>query len=429
MQRRKQIASATVCALLLLSLLPMPAGLGEAERDAAGRMDRTKLNIGAYILAPYARSEAHIRDIADCGIDFIEDMEYDPEALELFGKYGLGAIVCNVVPGWWGGTGENAGQFAVQNPMSEYEAAAEAFTDQPAIWGIDVGDEPSALDFPQYGKVIRRVEELFPNQFAFLNLHPYYAQEFEHALGTPTYEEYIAEYCRNVDTDYICYDFYVYSDTLFDDYENLRIVSDACRNEDRSMWVVLQVNSLDPEHWISLNELRFQAYTALAFGAETILWSCYTEGWWEHNVLDRYGNKTGQYEKLKQMNSELHTLSDRYMRYRNTGTHFVGFDGRRLASRSTENFSNDRIGDVHAWDGRALLVGEMTARSGEGAALFVCACDDPYDVEPTATSLLFRTSGEVHVYGGNGSLPVTQTADGAYAVEITSNQGILIELS
>ena len=97
MQRRKQIASAAVCALLLLSLLPMPAGLGEAERDAAGRMDRTKLNIGAYILAPYARSEAHIRDIADCGIDFIEDMEYDPEALELFGKYGLGAIVCNAV--------------------------------------------------------------------------------------------------------------------------------------------------------------------------------------------------------------------------------------------------------------------------------------------------------------------------------------------
>jgi hypothetical protein len=34
-------------------------------------MDRKRLNIGAYILQPYARTERHIKEIADCGIDFI----------------------------------------------------------------------------------------------------------------------------------------------------------------------------------------------------------------------------------------------------------------------------------------------------------------------------------------------------------------------
>ena len=31
------------------------------------RMDRTKLNIGVYCLASYARSEKHIKELADCG--------------------------------------------------------------------------------------------------------------------------------------------------------------------------------------------------------------------------------------------------------------------------------------------------------------------------------------------------------------------------
>ena len=42
------------------------------------RMDRTRLNIGTYCLKPYGRTEAHIKDIADCGMDFvIESLDRD----------------------------------------------------------------------------------------------------------------------------------------------------------------------------------------------------------------------------------------------------------------------------------------------------------------------------------------------------------------
>ena len=34
-------------------------------------MDRSRLNIGAYHLQPYASTEAHVKDVADCGIDFM----------------------------------------------------------------------------------------------------------------------------------------------------------------------------------------------------------------------------------------------------------------------------------------------------------------------------------------------------------------------
>ena len=52
-----------------------------AQTDA-GRMDRNRLNIGVYHLRPYARTEAHIKDLADCGIDFVICMEDDRPALD-----------------------------------------------------------------------------------------------------------------------------------------------------------------------------------------------------------------------------------------------------------------------------------------------------------------------------------------------------------
>ena len=112
------------------------------------RMDRNRVNIGAYILNPYARTETHIKDVKECGIDFIVCMGNDRAALDLFHKYDLGAVVSGVLPGWWGGDGNNAGKLCEINPMEKYIEAAKNFCDHPAIWGIDVGDEPSALDFP-----------------------------------------------------------------------------------------------------------------------------------------------------------------------------------------------------------------------------------------------------------------------------------------
>ena len=134
-------------------------------------MNREQFHIGTYFLQPYARTEQHIRELAECGIDLVFGMEYHHDTLELFLKYRIGAIVNGVVPGWFGANGDNAGTLASRNPLKLYESAAKEFSDHPAIWGIDVGDEPSALDFPYYGKVIERMQSLFPNQFSYLNLY------------------------------------------------------------------------------------------------------------------------------------------------------------------------------------------------------------------------------------------------------------------
>ena len=396
------------------------------------RMDRSRLQIGAYILQPYARTERHIREIKECGIDFIVCMGNDRPALDLFQKYGLGAIVSGVVPGWWGGSGENAGKLAERNPPERYAQAAAAFKDHPAVWGIDVGDEPSALDFPHYGKVTALTERLFPNQFAYLNLYPNYASVAENSaqqtvnqLGVATYEEHIRQYCENVGLDYLCYDFYMYAlpadrhslDGVNRAYENLRVVAEACRSTGRAMWIVLQVNSSRPEEWISADQLRFQAYSALAFGAEVVTWGCYTAGWWHNQVLDAAGEKTQQYEKLKAVNAELAAIGPAYMQYRSVSTHFIGFTGKN-APRGVNvsvlpELNTGVFRGLRAAEGAPLLAGQMVARSGSGKqAVFLCNAADPWGDRKTEETVEFRANGVcVRIFTPSGEIK-PETEDG-----------------
>lgn len=404
------------------------------------RMDRTRFNLGAYILDTYARTEQHIKDIRDCGLDFIVCMENDRAALDLFAKYGLGAEVQGILPAWWGGSGEHAGKMRELNPMERYREAAAKFQDHPAVWGIDLGDEPSALDFPYYREVVNTVGELFPKQFAYLNLYPNYAsvaqnnaEQTVNQLGTATYAEHIEEYCKNVPLDYICYDYYVYSTRNVPGfYENLRIVADAARRYGRSLWFVPQVNSDREDEWTSENRLRFQAYSAMAFGAETIIWACYTAGWWTHQVLDENGNKTEQYEKLKKINAELATLGVEYMKYRCTATHFVGFEANETITQAPiDELNNGYFMHIRSDAGTPLVVGEFTGRNDNARkAVFVMAADDCFDEHPSTSRIVFRCDAKtVTAYGGTGKVAVGYNAEtGEYSIDVRSSEGILITL-
>jgi hypothetical protein len=329
------------------------------------------------------------------------------------------------------------------HPIEKYEAAADSFTDHPAIWGIDTGDEPSALDFPYYGRVIDFVNRRFPNQFAYLNLYPNYASVSQNSasqtvsqLGTASYAEHIEKYCENVGTDYICYDFYMYAASVAGAYENLRIVSDACLRTGRSMWIVLQVNSSRENEWTSENRLRFQAYSAMAFGAENIIWACYTAGWWHNQVLDKVGEKTEQYVKLKKVNAELACIGEEYMKYRRVSTHFIGFeksiDLKVLNQKPVSELNTGIFFGVQAENSEDLIVGQLVSRSDDGSrALFICGADDPKDENPKEYLVKFRVGGdrEVAAYSGTGEVKLSRGADGEYSFMLRSCSGVLVTAS
>jgi len=350
------------------------------------RFDRSRLNIGTYCIDTYARDEEHVRQMKECGIDFLTAAPADPELLDNCAKYGIGVVATGILPGWWGGDGDNAGKMETSIPLDKIREAAAKFADHPAIWGIDAGDEPSALDFPHYGRLITLAEELFPGKLVYLNLYPNYASVAENSssevrsqLGTATYQEYIDRYIEHVKTDYLCLDNYEFAAGTKNLYDNLRIAANACRADGRDFWMVIQVNSSKPEKWLSEDMLRHQAFSCLAFGAVSLNWACWTAGWWHNEVLDKAGNKTEQYEKLKTVNAEVRRLEGEYMAHRNVRTVFLGKPDEAAENSGVEiaaTYSDPLFSDVKPEGDGLFLAGEMTAREGEGRALFLADVTD-----------------------------------------------------
>ena len=81
------------------------------------RMNRERLQIGAYCLAPYAHTMEHVREIAECGIDMMLCVPNDRALLDKLADQGVGTVVSGAAPGWFGGQGEQAGQMAIQNRL------------------------------------------------------------------------------------------------------------------------------------------------------------------------------------------------------------------------------------------------------------------------------------------------------------------------
>ena len=422
-------------------------------------MDRTKFIVGTYRFGdkiPGFRTEQHVKELKEAGIDCVYSMRPGTNAaafyatMDLFEKYGVGCITeggveigaaCPV------GAGKR-GVLREKLPPECYERAAKRFRTHPALWGLDVCDEPSGLDLPYLGEACQFVRRLHPDQFPYVNLFPSYARVATNSasltasqLGALSYKDYIDAYCRYVPLDYISFDIYPYSRKKPNGipllFENLRIVSDACLRTGKSLWFVGQVNTWDrdsPPPPLAENCMRYQAYTAMAFGAETMVWACWTKGWWYNNVYSENGEKTAAYDRVKRVNAELHRLGDEFMRYRRTATHLVGYAGRPEYLKGAGCVSEDAaftgwFRDVRAEDGGPLLVGEMVPRTAavRSNAIFVFASDDPYDEKPLLRTIRFVPHGRtVRAFGGYGSLPVSRGEDGVCTISLTSNAAVLV---
>lgn len=420
--------------------------------------DRTRLNIGAYYLrVPAGIEERHVLTAKECGINFIHDYWKGAEICDLYVKHGIKGELTFVLPSPPRKDKETGrilegDDFEKACPLSKFDKAIDNFRKSgrvhPFVESIAVVDEPSARMLPYYGKVAARCRKLLPEVAIYICLFPKYGEhcgmkgKVVNLLGgVDTYEEYIDMYCRHVPADSIVYDFYLYSGAMLSDfYDNMRIVSDACRKTGRVHGIVLQAasgRSREDVNDIGANKLRYQANAALAFGVETILWATYSPGWWTNAcVLAANGEKTVQYERLKTVNAELHRVGPDYMRFRNTATHYVGFpegcdDLKGVPVKSFASLDTGYFQNVRAEDGDRLVIGQMVERvpSGrEAVALFVCAADDPYDTDCKKRKIVFKP-GEgrrVKVVGGNGELPVAVAEDGTMSFEIASSGGALV---
>ena len=411
------------------------------------RLDRSKFVVGSYGFAGIKNpTEADVQRLVDCGIDVMQYGNVKTNVLDWFEKYGIKCFRSWTMPGdWWWFNSDPKKRFKPGERWCGWDndrlhAYFEMAGNHPCVASPSVCDEPNAMDYPHLGKVVRAAMEHFPEQYPFFNLFPVYAlpdkngqERAKSQLGTKDYEAYVAGYCKYIPLDYISYDFYPYAwnVTPRQFYDNLRIVADACSGTGRSHWLYLQCtryNQDKKERYPVIDEprLRYQAASALAYGAECIIWACWAPSWggWDINAVDAEGKPTAVYEPLKAVNAALHSLSPEYMKYRRLTTDVVGFEG-ELAESSGTAFRN-----VKAADGAALAVGHFVARSGNGDyALFVAAIDDPNGkkiVDHVVTFAMPRKGFAIRAVDGDGPVKVAVAADGTMSVPLKTCRGVLI---
>lgn len=401
--------------------------LTSVPKLGSDRLDRNKFIIGTYYFKSSLWTEEHMQKLVDAGIDYVIGGVYNKTFLELADRYGV-TTTLNYLPSWWGPSYvDRAAHMDEVVPISAYEQKAAAYTDYPAVWAMNIVDEPHADSLPYIGQLVEKCKELFPGKLPYVNLNSLVGIN---EIGRKNYEQYIAEFVQYVDVDYICYDYYMYDWGIDRSCLMATMYADACRKSGRDFWVVLQNNSKSGSYPITEPQLSAQAYTLLCYGARAIEWACWNAGWWEFNIVDENNNyNTTTYEGLKNVNAELHALSDTYMQYTSiatytfgTSTYFSKVEGKNWTQPKQDVFT-----DIAISDNGDLLAGYFEKPDGSSYGLMLANVSEIYSGSRNNT-VSFRVphAKSVKAFINGETRELLPGENGVYSIEIASCDGAFI---
>lgn len=193
------------------------------------------------------------------------------------------------------------------------QKVVERFKHHPALAGYLLRDEPSASEFPGLAGWAKSIHAMDSAHFLYINLLPNYASAKQ--FGTPTYQEYVSTFAKEVPVEFLSFDHYpVVDDTLRPEwYQNLEIVSNAARSVGKPFWAFALATPHSHYPVPTLAQLRLEVFSALAYGAQGIQYFTYWTPLEDKNFQDgpmtREGKRTDIYDRVKQVNSEIKGLS------------------------------------------------------------------------------------------------------------------------
>ncbi len=394
------------------------------------KFDRNVLHTGVYRFRKDLWNDEGMQKLVDAGVDVILSGSTDPTLLDLCQEYGVGVFAHANLPGWPRGVGENAEQF--DSLVEKYQKAAESFVDHPVLWALSTCDEPVTQDFEYLGILTKYTEANFPAGLAYINLFPQYASASQ--LGVNSYEKHIEEYVKYVDTDYISYDHYPYAtNTLPLFCDNLQIVADACRENGKDLWIVMELSST--ERLLNRGEISVQAYSALCYGARMLNWACWTYGWFEpdYQIVDSKGNYTVMYDYFSSVNAEIAKFSDEYMGYTSVETFAIGNDNEYVSNAHAVTLNGgiqNVFCDLALTDNGSGLVGYFEKSDGSSYGLMVANATDIYGSQGSNV-LTFRVPFAKSVYATVDGVKTELTANenGYYSVSIPNCGGSFITVT
>jgi hypothetical protein len=249
--------------------------------------------------------------------------ELNRRLLELCGQTGLKAVISDsrLDPG---GAEPGSSGFG-----AALDGVAGDYAKSPALLGYFLQDEPSTGQFPRLAPLERGLRERDPKRLAYVNLFPNYASAAQ--LGASSYSAYVRAFLETVRPRLFSFDYYALlkEGERPEYFDNLEVIRRESLRSGVPFAAVVLSTPHGPYRDPSEADLRWEVYTALAYGARGILyftyWTPRDETWHFHNgILDEQGRRTPHYEEVRRVNAELNALGPTLAHLRSEGVYQAG---------------------------------------------------------------------------------------------------------
>lgn len=324
----------------------------------------------------------------------------------------------------------------------------------PAVWGIDLRDEPNAADFEALAADVQTLYAEAADRFPLINLFPMYAngdQLGEHAKWPMTYSGtrldalnrssvqyrmHLSDYIGTIDSDIISVDIYPLDvdqltgkSATYDSWlRNLDILADACRATGRDLWVITQAagtaGSGGGKRWCdSMEDQRWQNYVTLSFGTKAIIYACYYTGWWDsgsHMISDE-GARTDTYYAVQQVNAEMEAFASIYGKYENHGA--VLYNGKKAAGARLGLVKIDDAYQPAVETDAPLLCGCFTETDGSGKAFVFTNMYEPQTGNEAAFTAAFAGAKSITLYRKG---EITEIAGDMLTLTLENREGVFV---
>ncbi|MDF2686076.1 MAG: hypothetical protein K0S55_1257 [Clostridia bacterium] len=385
---------------------------------------KNTIQIGAWV--PATGSEEEIKEMSEAGIEFIFAGRGDDEKLKNMltwcEKY---SVKCIIHDSRLYGNVNN--ENLSKETISEY---IQRYIENPYVLGNSLYDEPNMKIYKNLSDVGKKYYKASSGKIPFVNLLPIYANAEQ--LGIDSYKKYVEEYINNFDTDYICVDVYPLTNgntTLPSYLENLDIMGTTARESCRDFWIFIQSMPFNNMRAPSEEDMRFQVYSCLSFGAKNILHFCYATPasgaeTFPYGMIDLNGKKTHLWYTAQKINKELKKLSPTYVKYKSLGAY--SFKAGKIPDYL--NFGNeynnfDLIDNLKS--DQSLLIGCFEAKEGNGKAFTLVNMSELKD-KLTANISFSLKNGVKTVAYIKGDQSELKNVSGKYNISLESGEGIFI---
>ncbi len=320
-----------LCAMTATQAADLPPNLRSMlEKSASLQLTRFPIGFWNYtsLKQDGARlDEAEVEEWADAGFTVTMSPSFDPADAEQVAQIrrmlkwadqrGMKLVLCD--PRTYGPRASADGkEVSIPKDRAEKLAAAiEDFRNEPAVFGFEVGDEPDLPAMNAFLGSYRLAKEAAPQWHPFANFLPYYSPGLETATTYPTWADCLNFAAANfapAKLDFLCYDCYtqMLPDPLGVDiyFGNLRLYREMAWRTGIPFWTtLLSVGHFD-YRCPSYDDLRWQFNTALASGANGVMWFLYYLREGESNYrgapVDENWDRTQTYYDLRRIQKAFH---------------------------------------------------------------------------------------------------------------------------